>query len=48
VTDLNGVAAGLLSDLASIQSNKQKGWAYKRAAAVVMSLDEPLERLRDA
>jgi histidinol phosphatase-like PHP family hydrolase len=39
------VVSGLLSDLAAIQADKHKTFGYKRAAAVVLSLDDDLEAL---
>lgn len=44
--DTNLVIAGLLRDLASVQVSKQSKWGYKRAAAAVMNLDVPIEKLR--
>jgi len=46
--DLNAVAAGLLHDLASIQTVKHKKWGYSGAAAAVLGLGEPLYALRQA
>lgn len=43
--DLNGKIAALLRDFAAIQSSKQKMWGYKRAAAAILALDEPIESL---
>src|SRR5262245_8267875 len=43
--DLNGKIAALLRDFAAIQSSKQKTWGYKRAAAAVDALEEPIESL---
>jgi histidinol phosphatase-like PHP family hydrolase len=40
--DINAVIGGLLQDLAALQSDKQKAFAYKRAAAVVFALDASL------
>lgn len=48
VIDSNLVIAGLLRDLASVQTNKQSKWGYKRAAAAIMNLDVPVETLRQA
>ena len=42
--DLNATIAGLLRDLASVQTSKQKQFAYKRAALAISNLDEPIER----
>jgi len=41
--DTNGVIAALLRDLASVQTSTQSKWGYKRAAASVLALDEPIE-----
>ncbi|PYR14407.1 MAG: hypothetical protein DMG00_03595 [Acidobacteria bacterium] len=41
--DTNGVIASLLRDLASVQKSTQSKWGYKRAAAAIISLDEPIE-----
>ena len=46
--DLNAVAAGLLRDLASIQTSPHKQRGYGGAAGAVMRLDEPLTALRQA
>ena len=43
--DLNGKIAALLRDFAAIQKSKQKMWGYKRAAAAVLALEEPIESL---
>jgi histidinol phosphatase-like PHP family hydrolase len=43
--DANGVAGGLLRDLAAIQSSPQKTFGYKRAAAAVLALERPLSDL---
>jgi histidinol phosphatase-like PHP family hydrolase len=43
--DVNAVVAGLLRDMATIQTDKQKAFGYKRAAAVVFELDRPLTDL---
>jgi histidinol phosphatase-like PHP family hydrolase len=40
----NGVVADLLRDLATVQASKQSMWGYKRAAASIRNLDEPIER----
>jgi putative hydrolase len=42
-TDTNGIVAGLLRDLASVQTSQQRKWGYRRAAAAVNGLDEPIE-----
>jgi putative hydrolase len=41
--DTNGKIAALLRDLAAVQKSKQSGWGYKRAAAAILGLDEPIE-----
>ncbi len=43
--DVNAVVGGLLRDLALAQTSPQKTWGYKRAAAAVLSLEEPLSSL---
>src|SRR5262245_17837316 len=43
--DLNGKIAALLRDFAAIQTSRQKTWAYRRAAAAIDGLDEPIESL---
>jgi putative hydrolase len=48
VEDINAVVGGYLRDLASIQSDRQKGFGYKRAAAAILSLERPLTALVDA
>jgi histidinol phosphatase-like PHP family hydrolase len=40
----NGLVADLLRDLAAVQTSKQSMWGYKRAAAAIRDLDEPIER----
>ena len=40
--DVNGVAEGLLQDLAFVQESKQKTFGYKRAAEAVFELERPL------
>lgn len=44
--DVNARIYGLLRDLAAIQTVRAKEFGYKRAAAAVWALDEPLDRLR--
>jgi putative hydrolase len=44
--DTNGLIASLLLDLAAVQTSTQKRWGYKRAAAAVRNLEEPIEALR--
>src|SRR5215475_3488385 len=43
--DMNGKIAALLRDFAAIQTSKQKMWGYKRAAAAILALEEPIESL---
>ncbi len=43
--DMNGKIAALLRDLAAVQASKQSMWGYKRAAAAILNLDEPIESL---
>src|SRR5262245_19719888 len=43
--DLNSKIAALLRDFAAIQKSKQSMWGYKRAAAAILALDEPIESL---
>ena len=43
--DTNSIAAGLLADMAAIQTQKERARAYERAAEVIFTLDEPLETL---
>ena len=45
MADTNSVIAGLLRDLAFAQASTASRWGYKRAAAAVLSLDDPVERL---
>jgi histidinol phosphatase-like PHP family hydrolase len=42
---MNATVGGLLRDLAFAQSSQQRMWGYKRAAAAVLSLEEPLTSL---
>ena len=44
--DVNAVISALLRDLASIQSDRQKVHAYKRAASAVFWLELPIDQLR--
>src|SRR5262245_42106935 len=39
----NGVIAGLLRDLAAVQTSRQKKWAYARAAEAIAALPVPIE-----
>jgi histidinol phosphatase-like PHP family hydrolase len=43
--DVNAVAGGLLRDLAFAQTSQQKMFGYKRAAAAVLALEQPLTNL---
>src|SRR5438874_2922807 len=43
--DMNGTIAALLRDLAAVQESTQSMWGYKRAAAAILSLEEPIESL---
>lgn len=43
--DTNGIIAALLRDFASIQRSKPSEWGYRRAAATIFALDEPIEAL---
>jgi histidinol phosphatase-like PHP family hydrolase len=45
LVDLNAIVGGLLQDLATIQTEKPKTFGYKRAAAVVLGLEQPLTEL---
>ena len=45
MNDLNGKIAALLRDFAAIQKSKQSMWGYKRAAAAILALEEPIESL---
>ncbi|MEP6491828.1 MAG: DNA polymerase/3'-5' exonuclease PolX [bacterium] len=42
-TDTNGRIGALLRDLADVQTSKQSGLGYKRAAHMVLGLDRPIE-----
>lgn len=41
--DLNGRIAALLRDFAAIQTSRQRMWGYKRAAAAILALEEPIQ-----
>jgi len=41
--DLNDRIASLLRDLASVQKSTQSRWGYKRAAAAIRNLNEPIQ-----
>jgi histidinol phosphatase-like PHP family hydrolase len=43
VLDNNRKIAALLRDLASVQTSTQSKWGYKRAAAAILALEEPIE-----
>jgi hypothetical protein len=45
--DVNAVVGGLLRDLAFAQASPQKMFGYKRAAAAVLSLEQPLTDLAE-
>ena len=44
-SDTNARVSALLRDLAAVQTSQQSRWGYRRAAAAVLALDEPLEAL---
>src|SRR3981081_1394459 len=46
--DMNGRIAALLRDFAAVQKSKQSMWGYKRAAAAVLALEEPIESFLQA
>ena len=48
VEDVNLQIAGLLSDLAAVQTSPQKAWGYKQASSAVRELDEPVGALVEA
>ena len=43
--DINSVIAALLRDMASVQTSVHSRWGYKRAAAAILALDEPVGAL---
>jgi histidinol phosphatase-like PHP family hydrolase len=45
--DANLKIAGLLRDLASVQSSRHSKWGYKHAASAVMNLPVPIESMRN-
>lgn len=45
VSDTNLRVSALLRDLAAVQKSQQSRWGYRRAAAAILALDEPLESL---
>lgn len=46
MSDINARIGALLRDLAAVQASPQSRWGYQRAAAAVLSLDQPLDVLR--
>jgi putative hydrolase len=44
-SDTNSLIAGLLRDLAAVQTSTQSKWGYKRAAATIQAMSEPVESL---
>jgi histidinol phosphatase-like PHP family hydrolase len=45
VVDINGVVTAALRDLAAVQASTHSRWGYKRAAASVRRLEQPLPEL---
>ena len=45
VSDTNLRVSALLRDLAAVQKSQQSRWGYRRAAAAILELEEPLEAL---
>jgi histidinol phosphatase-like PHP family hydrolase len=43
--DVNALVSGMLQDLASVQTVRQRAWGYKRAAAAVWRLERQLPEL---
>ena len=43
--DLNAKISALLRDFAAIQTSKQRMWGYRRAAAAILALEDPVESL---
>src|SRR5512136_426176 len=41
--DINVTIAGLLEDLVAVQTDKQRRWAYDRAADAIDELEEPVQ-----
>src|SRR5215813_14026899 len=41
--DLNGKIAALLRDFAAIQKSRPSMWGYKRAAAAILALEDPIQ-----
>src|ERR1700676_2770773 len=48
VTDTNSVIAGLLRDLAAVQTSRQSQWGYNRAAEAVAGLPAQIESFLQA
>jgi histidinol phosphatase-like PHP family hydrolase len=48
VVDINAVVAGVLRDLAAVQTVKQSEWGYTRAARAVFDLERQLTELQTA
>lgn len=48
IADTNGLIAAHLRDLAFLQKSKQSEWGYRRAAAAIFDLDEPIDALLSA
>jgi histidinol phosphatase-like PHP family hydrolase len=46
--DTNAKVGALLRDLADVQTSQPSKWGYKRAAAAILDLEEPLESLLQA
>ena len=46
--DTNARVSALLRDLAAVQTSQQSRWGYRRAAAAILALEEPLEALLQA
>ncbi len=44
MSDINTLIAGLLRDLAAVQTSTQSRWGYRRAAAAVEALDTPIDQ----
>jgi putative hydrolase len=48
IDDINLQIAGLLSDLAAVQTSPQKAWGYKQASSAIRELEEPVGALVEA
>lgn len=48
VPDINAVVSGVLRDLAAVQRSTQSRWGYKRTAAAIARLEQPLSSLVDS